>query len=1602
MSFHVPTSATEAHKTHLTFDDIYTNCLATKCGVQITGTNVVHRLQNRDSVASGLLPYLVVPVVASRSRRLSASVFILLWLVSIATSDGVTSDQRGSSSNQLLVTLVKASTFQSTVNDYSSDVVLSHSDIGATVSPSLTERPSVIDVITISKTVHLVPLDSARSQSMVYPSVLANVSGRGTLIDTDSVNVDSADFLSPVVATSNMTDFAVSWSTMSRDRSVSPTASATSIPHHANSVSRSSISTLATELMFDSVVDVSQTITGSDSVTRSQQVNGESSDTEPSSFYGAITQTTVSLPDVTSTLTIQLHDSRSTAAVVVTDVPSSTLPDSAIMVASSVLYVFTTSIAVPTLSGKTTFLHPGMTRRGSVEGIDSTFAAHSIIVSTGTIVDTSSVINDGGGQILASSTSGMSPSAIGSHSTTSSYSLLKHLPAVQSSHMLQSTVMQPEWQGSSLWDDSYTSLEGATSPTPSLYSHFATLNTYTSTVTEHEGISTSVDTATDTTALRHFQSALNVTAGSIYATTTLDSQYSGVATELHPTDQETSLATLASHTKSHTNSVSYRDSSFIQSKTESETALKTTFHIPSPPPFVLPSGVSDIFEDEMLSKSNTAILSTSTATTDGNTPSLTTYTTRKSSPEATPHNSFNEGAISSTATVELDSRAENVLTDIYTVFQTVSMATSDDAGAPTIGPPVATSQEKDATSHLDSVTSSAEMSPPHIGHIPPTKTISPTAVASASTSTLMSSYLLTSNDPQMPDSNVDSFYGKYVMSTIPQIPPSGSPYITPELPKRTRTVVDSSVISTGVVSQQSTLASTTPHEATLSDNMTPTELVSNEQPVTTIAPMTTQEMDSSVKTTMKETPISTAAQTRTVIVLPKLEQHTTTRSHDNNNTRQQQHTTTRSPTNQQETTQSPEPMTSEVTTTTTRHVTSTELRSTPKSTTIRDVIYTTNTISFVRHTTAKPTASRPMADNLTAICTATSSTLATGLSPDLATKVLRNLLLVTVKPVFGQDINDGQYRKYVQRGLLRSYLIGQTREILGDRRKRATQLDVLPPNPFNAIVTMTSTEAARDDVVQLTFYVRHGISAVVSAEKVTQVYSRLQPVELAAYIGAQVLTMPAPLSAVVAAAADGKSPSSSSSSSVNWWVVVIIVLLLLAVLVAVLLIVVWYKRVRRSGSIGVPTPVHGSQPYTRGLRQTYNVNFDLEKGALTEQPCRSTREDISPLDDIVLVTSEQRESRTKSRSDKRGLYHKVFQAHDTEPKLVGFRNTAYELAEVTPLRKEYFAPNFTQQRAYDSSVQAVQSHSQLVSSNTTHETEKVKHKCHLVEEDYDSMSMSSLSDESDQPEAGLFEYVVKMSHTDGRSTQSTPSHGLPIHFRTSANPLENDVPDVNLRPVIYPQTEPEQPVGQDSDPVPSGAPSEPSCDGPTTVRETEESQSEEPNRHHSHRVGTLVMRRKTTNKRKTKKDKKRERDNKSNKGRGKNKHPSSDVDGNVGRNMRAAPMQPPRTQSDSGDTTARREEQFHRQNWLLQERLCLARQRQQQQLQLQVVVQEMLNETYMKHEHCVKVRRHHDAKQVQKLLDGSFPLAGTTIVARECCINQASNSETQDAPAQET
>ena len=79
----------------------------------------------------------------------------------------------------------------------------------------------------------------------------------------------------------------------------------------------------------------------------------------------------------------------------------------------------------------------------------------------------------------------------------------------------------------------------------------------------------------------------------------------------------------------------------------------------------------------------------------------------------------------------------------------------------------------------------------------------------------------------------------------------------------------------------------------------------------------------------------------------------------------------------------------------------------------------------------------------------------------------------------------------------------------------------------------------------------------------------------------QVVTMPAPINTVVEAATEDTTTTTppSSSSSTNWWIVVIIVLLSIAIVVVALLIAVWCRRIRRSGSIGVPTPVHTSGPF---------------------------------------------------------------------------------------------------------------------------------------------------------------------------------------------------------------------------------------------------------------------------------------------------------------------------------------------------------------------------------------------------------------------------------------
>ena len=70
-------------------------------------------------------------------------------------------------------------------------------------------------------------------------------------------------------------------------------------------------------------------------------------------------------------------------------------------------------------------------------------------------------------------------------------------------------------------------------------------------------------------------------------------------------------------------------------------------------------------------------------------------------------------------------------------------------------------------------------------------------------------------------------------------------------------------------------------------------------------------------------------------------------------------------------------------------------------------------------------------------------------------------------------------------------------------------------------------------------------------------------------------------------------------------------------------------------------------------------------------PVCPTRNPVSPHGDVATVTSERRGTRTKSLSNKRGLYHKVFKARDVEPRLVGYRKNDHEATETTPLREQY-------------------------------------------------------------------------------------------------------------------------------------------------------------------------------------------------------------------------------------------------------------------------------------------------------------------------------------------
>ena len=105
--------------------------------------------------------------------------------------------------------------------------------------------------------------------------------------------------------------------------------------------------------------------------------------------------------------------------------------------------------------------------------------------------------------------------------------------------------------------------------------------------------------------------------------------------------------------------------------------------------------------------------------------------------------------------------------------------------------------------------------------------------------------------------------------------------------------------------------------------------------------------------------------------------------------------------------------------------------------------------------------------------------------------------------------------------------------------------------------------------------------------------------------------MPAPINTAVDAATEDTTtttpPSSSWSSSTNWWIVVIIVLLSIAIVVVALLIAVWCRRIRRSGSIGVPTPVHTSGPFVTVSQVTMLMSCTMALMRLVYCSCAEPR-----------------------------------------------------------------------------------------------------------------------------------------------------------------------------------------------------------------------------------------------------------------------------------------------------------------------------------------------------------------------------------------------------------
>ena len=845
---------------------------------------VLHRSRHRGSVAAGWLPYLFAPEVASRYGRISASVLALLLFVALATCEEVSSDHGGASSNQTSQ-LVSSTDVYVTADEstFRSDIRNEQSNIGDAVSATpLVKTPwrlSVNDRIASNGTNDLT---TSYSTTSVYLSIPASVSLKVASINVDSTNF--ADSPVPYSTSTTSVVRSVSsvlglHATSLPENPSQVLESSMSILDgvftadviHGSVADVSTIGTnseFATVFKINSIADDSTTPTvlqsdGVDPAAETKLPDGATSNAPPKlsvveTLYIQPTGTPKSSVDGTDShgITRDVTSSISTSNDVhMSTTATSTSDDFA---KSHKLRVSTASIRhysvdpSSRISGDSSLPSAGLNEMTEQSQYDSIYPSREmtsyfdtalsasfietshysrlqhidVISLPTTLLSTpyllsSTTIDSYNRQLLATPSSGISPSPTGSYYATSILAQGKDRSADESDYYQDPSSILPQWSEAYLRDHSYILQDADTSLTPSLPMHF------TSQIVTHSALDSSrsasgtledITTQFDQTPLMSkadtvkslsvlgMESSATFILPSLtpYSQSLLSDARHGIATtELGETDntlpytstlsefadgtvQDRPFEIVGTPTRTHSASASHRESVHNLSKTESETTTKRALLVS---PFNLQTSVSNELPSMLsttLDHGRSSSLSVTTYTNSLATSGADVYSTSTYSAGVPSSYTYISGeTIIPTATVHLDPSASYTLTTAQSILPTGGEMTYIDTG---------TLMVLVATANFTSVSSSLDMSRPLEEQVPLTETISHTTESSTfSTSSVMfgdassSSVTITRID-------IESVYDTYVLSTISQV----SSYSSPDVAQRPNTVVHSSEISTGV------------------------------------------------------------------------------------------------------------------------------------------------------------------------------------------------------------------------------------------------------------------------------------------------------------------------------------------------------------------------------------------------------------------------------------------------------------------------------------------------------------------------------------------------------------------------------------------------------------------------------------------------------------------------------------------------------------------------------------------------------------------------------------------------------------------------------------